>query len=149
MKSMKASNTLLKYTLATSLLVLGLIGVKTYQQSKQINTLTQIVNKQASKVIAMDAKRLVNQFKANGASSTEAMEAFGLLIKMMEDEGVLVIDSKQTITAPTNKEFRSLNAKDVIAMAKDKGVDIEAYQAEIVEEAKRQADLVIKQLEAL
>ncbi|MBH0017862.1 hypothetical protein [Pseudoalteromonas sp. NGC95] len=63
--------------------------------------------------------------------------------------GVLIIDSKQTITAPTNKQFKDLRVSDINAMAIDKGIDIAAFQEEIIKQATVETEKMIKELEAL
>ncbi|ATC89000.1 hypothetical protein [Pseudoalteromonas arctica] len=76
-----------KLILATSVATLLLVSVKTYQQTKQIAQLQKQVSKKSSQVIALDGKRLIDKFMRDGNSQGESMEAFALLIKMMEDEG--------------------------------------------------------------
>ncbi|MDC9566737.1 MULTISPECIES: hypothetical protein [unclassified Pseudoalteromonas] len=76
-----------KLILATSVATLLLVSVKTYQQTKQIAQLQKQVSKKSSQVIALDGKRLIDTFMRDGNSQGESMEAFALLIKMMEDEG--------------------------------------------------------------
>ncbi|MBH0017861.1 hypothetical protein [Pseudoalteromonas sp. NGC95] len=76
-----------KLILATSVATLLLVSVKTYQQTKQIAQLQKQVSKKSSQVIALDGKRLIDKFMRDGSTQGESMEAFALLIKMMEDEG--------------------------------------------------------------
>tara|TARA_R110000744_G_scaffold57431_1_gene120631 strand:+ start:24189 stop:24629 length:441 start_codon:yes stop_codon:yes gene_type:complete len=140
---------LTKLILATSIAILLLVSVKTYQQTKQIAQLQQQVSKKSSQVIALNGKRLIDKFMRDGNTQAESMEAFALLIKMMEDEGVLIIDSNQTITAPTDKQFKDLRVSDINAMAKDKGINIVKFRDEIIEQAKKETDRMIKELEAL
>lgn len=128
---------------------LALVCVKTYQQSSQISQLENALQKQSKKVIALNPKSLISQFMDEGYSQAESLEAFGIMIKMMEDEGVLVIDSKQAITAPTNKQLKGLKVDDIHAMAKARGVDVEAFKKDVIEQAKIEAERMIKELQSL
>ena len=140
---------LIKFVLATSIAILALVSIKTYLQMKEISQLKAQVTSKQQQVIALDAKQLVNKFVEDGSSQYEAMEAFGLLIKMMEDEGVLILNSQQTITAPSNRQFRNLSVSDIFTMAEKRGVDIEAFQKGILKKAEKDADKLIKKLESL
>lgn len=128
---------------------LALVCVKTYQQSNQITQLQNTLQKQSNNVIALNPKRLISQFMDEGYSQAESLEAFGIMIKMMEDEGVLVIDSKQAITAPSNKQLKGLKVDDIHAMAKARGVDVEVFKKDIIEQAKVEAEKMIKELQSL
>lgn len=142
-------NNIIKLVLATSIATLVLVSFKTYQQATEITKLQVKVNSKSHQLIALDAKGLIDKFIDDGNSQAKAMEAFALLIKMMEDEGVLVISSEQTITAPTNKQFNNLRVKDIYAMAKKRGIDFEKFKKDIIEQAKANADEMIQQLESL
>lgn len=143
-----ASN-ITKLIIATSLCTLVLVSVKTYHQAKQIAQLQSQSAKKSPQVIALNGKRLIDKFISDGNTQAESMEAFALLIKMMEDEGVLIIDSNQTITAPSDKQFKDLRVSDIHGMAKARGIDLEAFQKEIIEKAKTEAEKLIRQLESL
>lgn len=143
-----ASN-ITKLIIATSLCTLVLVSVKTYHQAKQIAQLQSQSAKKSPQVIALNGKRLIDKFISDGNTQAQSMEAFALLIKMMEDEGVLIIDSNQTITAPSDKQFKDLRVSDIHGMAKARGIDLEAFQKEIIEQAKTEAEKLIRQLESL
>lgn len=143
-----ASN-ITKLIIATSLCTLVLVSVKTYHQAKQIAQLQSQSAKKSPQVIALNGKRLIDKFISDGNTQAQSMEAFALLIKMMEDEGVLIIDSNQTITAPSDKQFKDLRVSDIHGMAKARGIDLEVFQKEIIEQAKAEAEKMIRQLESL
>ncbi|ALU46155.1 hypothetical protein [Pseudoalteromonas rubra] len=136
----------LSLTLCVSLSLVALYGL--VNSSKRITQLEQQLAEQRSHtVLALNGKKMIAQFQAAGADQALAFSAYGLLLKLLEDDGVLVIERHFTATHPDQDKFSRLTVQDVYDLATQRGVDIEQYQRSVIRQAQREAEKMIAELE--
>ena len=97
-------------------------------------------------VLVLESGKLIKKFKEQGADELQAHRAMALLLKMLEEDNVLVITDTMAATLPQSVTLSNIDYKDVEKAATDRGMDIDEYQNEMIEQAKIEAQQMMELL---
>lgn len=97
-------------------------------------------------VLVLESGKLIKNFKEQGADELRAHRAMALLLKMLEQDNVLVIADTMAATLPQSVTLSNIDYKDVEKAATDRGMDIDDYQTKMIEQAKAEAEQMMKSL---
>jgi hypothetical protein len=103
-------------------------------------------NKPSYELAVIDNAKLVKDFREQGADEMRAYRALVLFLKILEEDGIIAIESKHAVTAPPGSMIKSIPYLRVEEIAKSRGVDIDKYQQDMIEDAQAQAEEAMRQL---
>ncbi|MBT42612.1 MAG: hypothetical protein CMF12_08815 [Idiomarina sp.] len=117
----------------------------------RITAIAQVVKSESNplnikSVLVLESGNLIKNFKEQGANELEAHRAMALLLKMLEEDNVLVITDTMAATLPQSVTLSDIDYKDVEKAAADRGINIDEYQAEMIERAKAEAKQMMESL---
>lgn len=107
------------------------LTITKYQIEDAIESYDKITQKE--QVIVLDIPRLVSGFSKAGASQKEALQAVNGLLMGFEDNGYIVLDSRNILAAPPSKEFSTEDYEQLIEFATERGYDINKGVDESIE----------------
>lgn len=97
-------------------------------------------------VAIIDPVKLVNDFREQGADEMRAYRALALFLSILEEDRVIAIESRYTVTAPDESMIRSLPYQRIEEIARSRGIDIDKYQEDMINQAREQAEEAMRQL---
>lgn len=97
-------------------------------------------------VLVLESGKLIKNFQQQGADELRAHRAMALLLKMLEEDNVLVITDTMAATLPQSVTLSNISYLDVEKAATKRGMDIDNYQEKMIEQAKEEAREMMKSL---
>lgn len=97
-------------------------------------------------VAIIDPVKIVEEFREQGADEMRAYRALALFLSILEEDKVIAINAQSTVTAPSASIIHALPYERIEEIARNRGIDVEQYQEDMINQAREQAEEVMRQL---
>lgn len=97
-------------------------------------------------VAIIDPVKIVEEFREQGADEMRAYRALALFLSILEEDKVIAINARSTVTAPSASVIHALPYERIEEIARNRGIDVEQYQEDMINQAREQAEEAMRQL---